>query len=171
MRHDVIRMAVATVLVISHEHLRTKLTNDIGGLLHGGGEGRRVGCAMPECTRIIIARGAHHAAIAPASGAAEEAVIAYPEGLHRAVKFGQSIPPELVGAIGREAGEFGHQDLTQFTQRAGEQRDVGTARGITRHSGSGADRFVIRMSVDQQKAMISDAHVEKAYVRVAWLSR
>ena len=69
-RLDVVRVAVAAVLVVGDQHLRAHLAHDRDQL-----PGRLVEVGPPEGAGRVVLRQAHHAAVPPPARAAEEPVV------------------------------------------------------------------------------------------------
>ena len=66
------------------------------------------------------------------------------------------VAAELVGLVGGQPGELGHQDLALLPQRAGEQGDVDALGDVAGHRGPVVDRLVVGVGVHEQQATVGE---------------
>ena len=86
--------------------------------------------------------------------AAEPAVVGDPERLHRVGDLAAPVVAELVLLVGGQVHQLGDQDLAHLTGGAGHQRDPASLGDVARHRGALADRLVVRVSVDEEQALV-----------------
>ena len=147
MRLDVVGVAVPTERVVRDDDLGAGLAD------HADQLGRSLDqVGPPEHVRPVVRGRTHHPRVAPAPGAAEEAVVGHPELDHRGRELDLAVRPELVVGSGGELGEGGDEHLALLAAGAGDERDGGTLGGVPGHGHAGADRLVVRVGVDEQEA-------------------
>ena len=69
-----------------------------------------------------------------------------------AAQLADPVAAELVGLVGGQLRELGHEDLALLAQRAGEQGDRGPLGDVPGHRGAVVDRLVVRVGVHEQQA-------------------
>ena len=153
-RHQVIRVAVTSEVVVADHHLRPDLPDHLDQRGHRGVEHCLVPVCSPEGPRVGVGRGAHHAAVAEPAGAAEKAVVGDAEFGHCPVQLGDAPAAELIGLLGCQQAQCRHQHLTLLTERAGEQGDLRTGGHVMGHRRAGANGFIVRMSMHEQQTPV-----------------
>ena len=134
MRLDVVGVAVVAVLVVGRDHLRSAVADQgdevVGGLQQVGGPERAVG-QLVAGNRSALVVGGHAGVVVPAL-ASQPHVVGDADDLERLREFIHAFRAQLLGGV---ALPFGHQDLTQLAQRAGDQCHPGALVDVTRHGG------------------------------------
>ncbi|MSW44289.1 MAG: prolyl oligopeptidase family serine peptidase, partial [Actinobacteria bacterium] len=155
---DVVRMPIATEVVVRDDHLRAYLSDDLDERKRGL---EQIGA--PEAPGLVVARRADHAGVAEPSGTAEEPPVGDTEGAHRACELGLAVVAEGILLIGREVGELLEEHLALLAQGAGDKRDLRTLARVLGHGRAGADRFVVGVGVHEEESSI---HPPKVPCRV-----
>jgi hypothetical protein len=68
------------------------------------------------------------------------------------VQLADAVLPQPAAVAFGQVGQRRRDDLTEFAQRASDQRDLRSFGGIPGHRRPGADRLVIGVRVHQQQA-------------------
>ncbi|GAB3561089.1 hypothetical protein GCM10027344_15060 [Spelaeicoccus albus] len=95
-----------------------------------------------------------HSGIAPAAVAAEPDEVVHAELGHGPGELLETSGCELVVAVGAQMFEFGDDDLTEFAQGAGDERDAVALRGISRHGGAGGARLVVGVGMNEHQSAL-----------------
>jgi hypothetical protein len=139
---DVVRVAVAAVLVVADQYLGADLAQHADQV---GGRGVQVG--LPEAIGALVGRGVHHSGVAVAAGAAEESVVGDAQRRHGRRELADAVLAKAVVLVSGQMSQLRDEDLALLAERAGHQGDPGALRGVHRHGGPRIDDLVIRMGV------------------------
>jgi len=144
---DVIRMAVATEVVVGHHDLRAHLADHRDQFARGNQQVR-----APEALGAIVRGRAHHARVAEPTGPAQQPPVRHAQLGHRVGQLGLAMLAERVLLVGSQVRELGKEDLALLAERAGDEGDLGALRHVLRHRRTGADALVVGVGMDQQQA-------------------
>src|SRR5699024_10605456 len=147
---DVVRVPITAVLVIADQYLRSHLADGLrqqaGGLVHVG---------VPERLRVRVALVTHHSGVAVAACASQETVITYPQGPTGTFQLADPVLTHAVVPVRGQVRQLGWDDLTLFTQGAGDQGHTGALGRVLGQSGTGDDALVVGVRVHHHQSPVS----------------
>ncbi len=88
------------------------------------------------------------------------------DGGHRRRQLADAVPAELVGLVGGQAGQLGHEDLALLAQRAGQQGDVRALGDVAGHGGPVVDRLVVGVGVHEEQSTVRRGHAAMIPYRI-----
>src|SRR5699024_4160154 len=146
----VVRVPITAVLVIADQYLRAHLADGLrqqaGGLVHVG---------VPERLRVRVALVTHHSGVTVAARASEETVVTYPQGPAGTFQLADPVLTHAVVPVRGQVRQLGWDDLTLFTQSAGDQGHPYALGRVLGQSGPGDDALVVGVRVYHHQSPVS----------------